>query len=144
MIINKKLSGLLVVAAVVAVSLAPSGTAHALRHSNSSRGIVEDAGSTAATQPPAVASVSSTGVTLPAGVQQVNSATFVQTVNPCSCTVTIDGYTFNGMPYYDGTTKSAVGLWFELLAQPGYVSRPPVTSISTTTTVSGTVDPLTP
>jgi hypothetical protein len=110
--VKKKLFSFLAVAAVVAASLAPLN-AHAL--------------------------TSSTGVTLPAGVQQVNSATFVQTVNPCSCSVTIDGYSFIGMPYYDGTTKSAVGLWFELLSQPGYVSYPPIKSVSTTTTVSGTV-----
>jgi hypothetical protein len=113
MTVKQKSFGILMAVAVAAVSLVPVSAARAA------------------------------GLTLPNGVKQVNSATFVQTENPCSCQVTLDGYVFEGMPFYDGTSKSAVGLWFELLAQPGYVSHPAVTSVSTTTTVSGTVEPTT-
>jgi hypothetical protein len=67
---------------------------------------------------------------------------FTQDANPCSCVTTIDGYLFSGMPYYDGSpaVDSAVELWWALAADPNYQPLPPITSVSTTTTVSGTVD----
>ena len=68
--------------------------------------------------------------------------TFTQTTSPCSCVTTIDGYLFTGMPYYDASpaVDSAVELWWMLASDPGYQPLPPVTSVSTTSTVSGTVD----
>jgi hypothetical protein len=83
--------------------------------------------------------LSTVTVTLPAGVAQTGPTSFAQTDHPCSCVVAIDGYLFAGMPYYDGSTSSAVGLWFELYAQPGYRPGAPIYSVSTTATVSGTV-----
>ena len=65
---------------------------------------------------------------------QLDSRTWAATPSQCSCVTTIDGYLFIGMSYIDAVNK-----WFELYRTPGYVSNPPITSISTTTTVSGTV-----
>lgn len=49
---------------------------------------------------------------------------------------TIDGYTFVNF-----TWPNAANLWCQLYITPGYVSRPPITSISVTVDVSGTVNP---
>ena len=99
---------------------------------------------------PAVASA--TQVVLPPGVQ---GSGFVFQAQPslCSCVSTIDGYMFSGFPYSSWTrdwlrsvgvnipadAPTVVDLWFDLRAQPGYVPGTPITSISTTSTVSGTV-----
>lgn len=77
---------------------------------------------------------------LPADVVQVGNV-FVKTVNPCSCTVTIDGYVWSGLPYYDGSAAvdSAVEVWWLLTEVPGYVVQPAVTSISVAIEVAGNV-----
>lgn len=62
--------------------------------------------------------------------------TYVNNPSACSCVATFDGYTFVGYHYVD-----AANLWISLYNTPGYVSQPAVTSISTTITVSGTVEP---
>src|SRR5262245_33926014 len=78
-----------------------------------------------------VASAATAGVLALAGV---GSAAAQEPAPACSCVTTIDGYVFVGIPYAE-----AVAQWLELQSQPGYVSLPPVTSVSTTIEVSGTV-----
>jgi hypothetical protein len=70
-----------------------------------------------------------------------SGSVFVAQPQVCSCVTTIDGYLFSGMPYYDSSpaTDSAVELWWKLAADPNYTPLPPITSISTDTTVSGDV-----
>lgn len=51
-----------------------------------------------------------------------------------SSVTTIDGYVFKGGGYL-----AAVYAWLDLSAQPGYKSRPPVTSIGVAVEISGTV-----
>jgi hypothetical protein len=67
---------------------------------------------------------------------------FTQSPPACSCATTIDGYVFSGLRYYDPSADvdSAVELWWALAADPHYVPLPPVTSVSATVPVSGTVD----
>jgi hypothetical protein len=91
-----------------------------------------------------LAALAAAGVAPAAPAQIVRSGnTFTQTTDPCSCVTTIDGYLFAGVPYYDASpaVDSAVELWWALAADPSYVPLPPITSISTTATVSGTVNP---
>lgn len=88
------------------------------------------------------AAVGIAGFTAPVQAAVVrDGSTFTAEPSACSCITTIDGYVFSGMPYYDGSAAvdSAVELWWALAADPSYVPLPPVTSVSTTTTVSGTV-----
>lgn len=73
--------------------------------------------------------------TLPPGVVHSGNG-YVQLQNPCNCIVTIDGYLFGGLSYVEAAT-----LWMDLYDDPGYVSLPPITSITLPVIVSGTVNP---
>jgi hypothetical protein len=74
-------------------------------------------------------------------VVRLDARTFAAVPQIANAVVTIDGYVFVGMPYYDPSGISAVGTWMNLIADPKYASLPPVTAISVDTTVSGTVPP---
>jgi hypothetical protein len=69
--------------------------------------------------------------------------TFTASPPTANAVTTIDGYVFVGLPYYNASpaADSAVELWWQLSADPGYLSLPPVASISADTVVSGTVEP---
>jgi hypothetical protein len=95
-----------------------------------------------------IAACAAVPATASAEVVQRDSRTYAEVPAVCSCVATIDGYVFTGMPYspfvahlfgYDDNATAA-DLWSDLASKPGYVSNPPVTSISTATTVSGTVE----
>lgn len=97
--------------------------------------------------------VASAAVTLPPGVVQTSGTTFAYAApGSCSCVTAIDGYVFSGFPYspyvrdwlrsqgMPAPDATAVDLWLDLKAQPGYTPGAPITSISTTATVTGTVN----
>lgn len=84
------------------------------------------------------------GVSAPAANAEITRSgrTFTQSPPTANAITTIDGYVFAGLPYYNPSSAadSAVELWWELRADPAYLSLPPVTSISADVTVSGTVE----
>jgi hypothetical protein len=75
-------------------------------------------------------------------VLKLDHRTYAAIPQLANAVTTIDGYVFVGMPYYnpDESQPSAVGCWLKLLADPGYASLPPVTSVSVDAEVSGTVE----
>jgi hypothetical protein len=74
------------------------------------------------------------GLTLPAGWVQTDHNSFTKPNSGVSAMTTIDGWIFTNIAYVEAAT-----FWGQMSSQPGYSSLPPVTSVSTTVTVTGNV-----
>jgi hypothetical protein len=70
------------------------------------------------------------------GLVQVDARTFLKPDSQIHGVASFDGYIIIGLSYGEAAT-----FWSEeLYGKPGYTSLPPVTAISTTATVSGSVE----